>query len=411
MPFTHIELMDACMKPGLVEGLEANVEMVVSAADAIHLGVGLSDGGVVVFSTPAMINLMEYAARAVLAPFLLPGEESVGVSVQVEHLAPSPIGTRVTARARVISLQGRKIDFTITAVEAGREIGRGRHQRAIVTLAGLRKHMVGETLREDVVPSAMPRLALATLSVVAPRIAHLRLNRPARLNALDDALTNDLEAAVDWLSRNARDWSAVVLSGEGRAFCAGEDIHESADLDAPAQLPLTRRRAGLMAAVRALPPVTIAAVNGSALGGGCILAASCDFRIASTSARFGLPEVRLGWPPAYGWRTMIDAVGLGQALSLVLTGESFSAHRAREIGFVREVVPDARLLRAAMELAETIAQLPAAALLAAKAGLREASASNEGWADIKALEAFARCRASPEAHERMAAFTKQPKTN
>ncbi len=119
------------MRPGLIPGLVATLQWQATPENSIHLAAE-QQRGAVVFSTPAMINLMEHAARELLRPFLEPGEESVGVTVQVEHLAATPLGATVTAEARVTAVEGKLIDFEVTSRDAIDPIGHGTHRRAII---------------------------------------------------------------------------------------------------------------------------------------------------------------------------------------------------------------------------------------------------------------------------------------
>src|SRR5438034_1215873 len=143
-------------------------------------------------------------------------------------------------------------------------------------------------------------------------VAWLRLNRPRSLNALDRPLTGALE---DTLPRVAAmdDVTVLVVAGRGRAFCAGNDIAEMATLTGDEAEALATRQAALLARFADLPQVTIAAIDGWALGGGLMLAVAQDLRVASDRARFGLPEVTLGFNPAYGIARLLDVVAGGWA--------------------------------------------------------------------------------------------------
>ena len=119
------------MLPGLTPGMATTLQWRVTPEHSIHLAAHQRRGAVV-FATPAMVNLMEHAALEVLRPYLEPGEESVGVTVQIEHLAATPLGATVTAEARVTAIDGKLIDFEVTARDALDLIGRGTHRRAII---------------------------------------------------------------------------------------------------------------------------------------------------------------------------------------------------------------------------------------------------------------------------------------
>ena len=139
-------------------------------------------------------------------------------------------------------------------------------------------------------------------------VAWLRLNRLEALNALNRALTGALEETLERVAAMA-EVSVLVVAGRGRAFCAGNDIKEMETVAADDAEALAHRHAALMDRFAALPQVTIAAVDGYALGGGLMLAIAQDLRVASDRARFGLPEVTLGFNPGYGIARLLDVVG------------------------------------------------------------------------------------------------------
>jgi enoyl-CoA hydratase len=186
--------------------------------------------------------------------------------------------------------------------------------------------------------------------VVADRIATITVNRPDKLNALSDATIGALGEAID-RARADDDVGGIILTGAGRAFVAGADISELTG-----QTPLEGRERALRGQVvfrkfETSPKPTIAAVNGFALGGGCELAMSCHLRIASESAKFGQPEVKLGIGPGYGGTQRLPRlVGKGRALQLLLTGEMIDAAEALRIGLVNRVVPAAELIDATTAL-------------------------------------------------------------
>lgn len=179
---------------------------------------------------------------------------------------------------------------------------------------------------------------------IAERVATLTVNRPDKLNALNDATIRELGAAIDQLVADDA-VGGIILTGAGRAFIAGADISELSG-----QSPLeakARSAAGqsIFGRFESSPKPVIAAVNGFALGGGCELAMACHLRIASDTARFGQPEVKLGLAPGYGGTQRLPRlVGKGRALQLLLTGEMIDAAEAYRIGLVNRVVPAAELL-------------------------------------------------------------------
>src|SRR5882724_4624622 len=178
---------------------------------------------------------------------------------------------------------------------------------------------------------------------VADRVATLTINRPDKLNALNDATIAELGNAIDQI-RVDDAIGGVILTGAGRAFVAGADISELSG-----QTPVlakARARAGqdVFRRFETCPKPVIAAVNGYALGGGCELAMACHIRIASDTAKFGQPEVKLGIAPGYGGTQRLPRlVGKGRALQLILSGEMIDAAEAYRIGLVNKVVPAADL--------------------------------------------------------------------
>jgi enoyl-CoA hydratase len=189
---------------------------------------------------------------------------------------------------------------------------------------------------------------------VAERIATITVNRPDKLNALNDATIAELGAAIDE-ARARDDVGGVLLTGAGRAFVAGADISE---LESQTPLEAARRaRAGQLIFRRyeTSPKPVVAALNGFALGGGCELAMACHVRIASESAKFGQPEVKLGIVPGYGGTQRLPRlVGRGAALRLLLTGELIGAAEAFRLGLVDQVVAPEALIETATNLLRTM---------------------------------------------------------
>lgn len=189
---------------------------------------------------------------------------------------------------------------------------------------------------------------------VADRIATITVNRPDKLNALNDATIAELGTAIDEAIARA-DVGGVLLTGAGRAFIAGADISELAG-----QTPLDavrRARAGqdIFRRFETSPKPTIAVINGFALGGGCELAMACHVRIASEHAKLGQPEVKLGIVPGYGGTQRLPRlVGRGAALRLLLTGEMIPAAEAFRLGLVDQVVAADALMETATAMLRTM---------------------------------------------------------
>ena len=189
---------------------------------------------------------------------------------------------------------------------------------------------------------------------VADRIATLTVNRPDKLNALNDATIAELGQAIDQI-RVDDSIGGALLTGAGRAFVAGADISELSS-----QTPVlakARARAGqdVFRRFETCPKPVIAVVNGFALGGGCELAMACHIRIASDAAKFGQPESKLGLLPGYGGSQRLPRlIGKGRATQLLLTGEMIDAAEAYRTGLVNKVVAADQLMNEARTMLKTI---------------------------------------------------------
>lgn len=200
-------------------------------------------------------------------------------------------------------------------------------------------------------------------------VATVRLNRPEKLNAVTQDMSDSLVRIVHALNDDPG-IRAVVYTGTGRAFSAGSDI---ATLDQYATPWEFRNRRDYCDALRELRKPVIAAVNGYAFGGGLEAALTCDIRLAADTASFSAPEIKLGWVGGGGVAAMLAAsIGTSNTSWMLMTGDPIDAHKALIWGLVTEVVPADDLLVRAQELAATIAQRPPIAAETAKANLRAA---------------------------------------
>jgi enoyl-CoA hydratase len=199
-------------------------------------------------------------------------------------------------------------------------------------------------------------------TVPRPGVVQLTLNRPGSLNALDAGLFDALHAALDTVAADG-DCRAVVLTGAGRAFCAGGDMGLFAgliDADPTAFWRQQRHGAELVPRLRRLPQPVIAAVNGPAVGGGLSLTCACDIRLAAADAVFACAGRRVGLSAAdmgVGW-LLPRLIGLARAQELMLTGRQFGAPEALEAGLLARVVDGDQLLEVALATAEGIADGP-----------------------------------------------------
>ena len=236
-------------------------------------------------------------------------------------------------------------------------------------------------------------------------IAYVTLNRPKVLNALNKSVITELKAAFE----AARDDSAVrgvIFTGAGdKAFAAGADISEMLN-DAPLQAEeKTRLGQALTTLIENLGKPVIAAVNGYALGGGCELAMACTIRLASETAKFGQPEVKIGIMPGYGGTQRLPRlVGKGRALQLILTGDVIGAEEAYRIGLVNEIVPSGGLIaRAEAILKQISANAPQGVKFSIEAVNRGADRSLDEGLLIEA-SLFALCAATEDKKEGTTAF-------
>jgi enoyl-CoA hydratase len=201
------------------------------------------------------------------------------------------------------------------------------------------------------------------LKEIQGRVALITLNRPEALNALNSALISELNHALDELE-SSRDIGCIVLTGSAKAFAAGADIKEMAELKYP-QIYLDDLFSDSDRVANRRKPI-IAAVAGFALGGGCELALMCDFILAADNARFGQPEIKLGVLPGMGGtQRLTRAVGKAKAMEMCLTGRLIDAVEAERAGLVARIVPQAQLLEEALKVAQTIAakSLPVAMMV------------------------------------------------
>lgn len=236
-------------------------------------------------------------------------------------------------------------------------------------------------------------------------IGTITLNRPERLNALSLQLGEDLIAAAHWFDQQAA-VKVVIIRGNGRAFCAGADLQ---GFPRPGQDGLRdaadtgRRMADAMENMRA---VTIAQLHGWCVGGGLVLAANCDLRVAASSTRFSIPEVDLGIPLAWGGiPRLVREIGPALTKELVITCREFDAEEARASGFLNRVVAADELEASVAELAACVASKPAIPVFATKRHTNAVTAQMVGldraWSDADSLVAALydpECSAAREAY-------------
>jgi enoyl-CoA hydratase/carnithine racemase len=238
------------------------------------------------------------------------------------------------------------------------------------------------------------------------RVAIVTLNRPQRLNALSMPLLHELYDAFARFNEDS-DIGVIILTGEGRAFCAGLDVQEWQDPEPAANGEPMNYRSQLrwLEMMHRSKPVVVA-VNGLAVGGGLTMILSSDIRIASERAQFEERHVRVGLVPDMGSsRLLVQTVGLAHALRLQLTAQRIDAQEAERIGLVTQVVAHEQLLESAMGIAEQIAAHPISSLLATKqlvwANMCESDSDKALWREAEVEE---RLMKGPDFHEATRAF-------
>jgi enoyl-CoA hydratase len=243
---------------------------------------------------------------------------------------------------------------------------------------------------------------------IADRIAVVTMNRPEALNAFNSEQIDLLGVAIHAIGAD-RTVRAVILTGAGdRAFAAGADIKEMAQLTPAEGLAFGRKGQALANAIELLPQPVIAAVNGYAFGGGCELAIACDIRIASEYARFAQPEVGLGIPPGWGGTQRLPRlIGPGFAAEMIYTGRHVHADEALRIGLVNAVHPLDQLLPAAREMAARVADNSPAAVRAAKRLISLAVAGDQGAGLAAEAASFGAAFSTVDQREGMTAFVEK----
>ena len=198
-------------------------------------------------------------------------------------------------------------------------------------------------------------------------VATIHLNRPQKKNSLNSEMRQELAQVLEQVA-DKKGIRAVVITGSQEIFCAGADISEmGGSANAEASYHHAREFQILFDQVEALPQPVVAAVSGYALGGGCELALAADFRIASETARFGLPEIKIGaFPGGGGTQRLTRLIGAAKAKEMILLGDPITAQEALANGLVMKIVPKEKCLDEAINLAERLAALPRLALQASK---------------------------------------------
>ncbi len=240
-----------------------------------------------------------------------------------------------------------------------------------------------------------------------PHIALVRLNRPKELNALNLQLMGELRDALKELDDN-NDVRVIIITGNEKAFAAGADIKQMSDKSAIDMLQIDQF--STWDSIRKTRKPIIAAVSGFALGGGCELSMLCDMIVASETAKFGQPEIKIGvMPGAGGTQRLTRAVGKARAMEMVLTGKFISAEEAFQFGLINKIVPVELYLQEAVKLAKEIAEMSPIAVQLAKESVNKVydSSLQEGLSFER--KNFYMLFASEDQKEGMSAFIEKRK--
>lgn len=239
----------------------------------------------------------------------------------------------------------------------------------------------------------------------APGVYLLTLNRPQALNALNALTLDEIDRAIAHIAADAGARALLVTGSGERAFVAGADISEMQNYTPEQARAFSEKGMRVMHALEALPVPVIAMVNGYALGGGCELAMSCDWILASENAVFGQPEVNLGIPPGFGGtQRLTRLVGRAMALELLTTARQIKAEEALRIRLVNHVCPAAMLRERGLEMARTIAAKGPVAVRLAKQAAQRGQDLDLANACVLETAAFALAFATVDQKEGMRAF-------
>jgi enoyl-CoA hydratase len=237
----------------------------------------------------------------------------------------------------------------------------------------------------------------------------ITINRPDKLNALNKDVLAELNLALDEIEKNPEIRSAIITGAGSKSFVAGADIAEFVGLDKGQARSLAKKGQDTFARIeRSVKPI-VAAVNGFALGGGCELAMSCHFRFASDNAKFGQPEVNLGLIPGYGGtQRLVQLVGKGKAMELLVSAAMIDAAEAKSLGLVNYVTTQDELLTQAKKVLELInSKAPLAVAGCIKAANAVFDETKDGYAEE--IEEFANCFGTEDMKEGTSAFLEKRK--
>jgi len=250
------------------------------------------------------------------------------------------------------------------------------------------------------------------ITVLENNIFTITINRPGKLNALNKTVIEELSSVIDEVISNKEIKSAIITGAGPKAFVAGADISEFLSLDANGGKALAQKGQDMVfTKIENCPKPIVAAVNGFALGGGCELAMCCHFRLANENAKFGQPEVNLGLIPGYGGtQRLVQLIGKGKALELLMSGNMIDANEAKQIGLVNQVTTPETLLEQTTKILSIInSKAPLAVAACIKAANAVYDESKNGF-EVE-VEEFGKCFATEDMKEGVAAFLEKRKAN
>lgn len=255
----------------------------------------------------------------------------------------------------------------------------------------------------------MNKEEIINLRTIEPGILHINLNRPQQLNALSRDVLEGLYQSFQ-KAKNDKAVKAILLTGEGKAFCAGADIKQLAALHSSEAIAFARLGQSVFRELEIMGKPSIAAIQGVAFGGGCELAMSATLRIAANNAAFAQPEIKLGVIPGFGGTQRLPRlIGKGRALEMCLTGRRFSAEEAFKWGLVNELTTPEELLPRATTLLKEIVELAPIALKSIITSINQGY--NMPLEDALELEAahFGLCSTTNDKQEGVKAFLEKRK--
>lgn len=239
-------------------------------------------------------------------------------------------------------------------------------------------------------------------------ILTITINRAEKLNALNRLVMAELEEAITNFEKEESAKAAIITGSGTKAFVAGADISEFTGLTTEEGMDLARRGQEIFFKIENASKPIIAAVNGFALGGGCELAMACHFRIASENVQFGQPEINLGLIPGYGGtQRLVQLIGKGRAMELIMTGSLVNAETALAYGLVNYVVKQEELLEKTRSILQTIISKAPLAIGHSISAINAGTNNRQGY--DKEIESFGECFATEDMKEGAAAFLERRK--